>query len=278
MGLRRRLRKLCYRFSPCTLLAFNTGPLIIGFFGGLVGALIPLFVAEALSPQGGRYAITVLANMAAGVTAGIAAAAAKRPARVAVRGLDVYRVGAGVARLEVMAVNESSVTARDVSLYVSGFEWEGFPWMLTVVEEAGAPSIYLVGVNGEECCVCPGCRVEGVSLDLYRGKTSARSPRFGLRVRGVTASTMPPRSMLEAPLLELEVVDVSECAWSDCSSLRGCPLGEMRELVVARVLSGGQVLALLASGMEGGLLGGDGHATRRAKRRPDTQRRLCTRG
>ncbi len=233
-------------------LAFNLGPLFLGFFGGIVGALIPLFVAEALSPEGGRYAITVLANMAAGVTAGIAAAAAKRPARVKVRGFEIYRVNPGVARVEVLAVNESSVTARDATLYVTGFESEGFRWLLTLIPEHGRPSLYLVGLDGETCCVCPGCSIWGVSPRLYMSKTGARSPRFGLRVRGVSASTMPPRSILEAPLVELEVVDVGGCEWLDCSTLRRCDVKSLGMLVVARVMSGGQVLAVLASPVDGG--------------------------
>ena len=251
-SLKRRLRKLCYRSWPCLALAFNLGPLFLGFFGGLVGALIPLFVAEALSPEGGRYAITVLANMAAGVTAGIAAAAAKRPARIVIRGFDVYRVNPGVARVEVLAVNESSVTARDASLYVTGFETQGFRWLLTLIPEHGKPTLYLVGLDGETCCMCPGCMVWGVSPHLYMSKAGARSPRFGLRVRGVSASTMPPRSLLEAPLVELEVVDARGCEWRDCSSLRRCGALRIETLVVARVMSGGQVLAVMAAPLEGG--------------------------
>ncbi len=246
MGLLERFSRLCLRFTPCAIVAYNAAPLIVGFMGGLAGAFLPLLAVEAAAPRYVQHAMVVLANIAAGAAAGIAAAAAKRPARVLVRGLDVVRVGDSV-RVDVVAVNESSVAARDVTLYVTSFGFEGLELSLASLPEG----LVLVSRDGSKCCLCSGCVVEGVSPEAYRVKTVARAPGQGVRVRGVHASLMPPRSILEAPVLQAELVDMTGCSGvlEDCSSIRRCG-GEARvegELLVVRVLSGGETIAVLAS-------------------------------
>ncbi len=245
--LTRRLWRLCIRFSPCAVIAYNLAPLIVGFMGGFAGAFLPLLAVEAAAPRLVQHAMVVLANMAAGASAGVAAAAAKRPARVAVMGLDVVRVGDSV-RVDVLAVNESSVVARDVTLYTSGFRVEGFEVALATLPEG----IVIVGEGGEKCCMCRACRIEGLPEEAYRVKTVARAPGEGVRVRGVHASLMPPRSILEAPVYQVELIDLSACLeeLGDCSGLRRCgaparPRGEV--LLAARILSGGETLVALAA-------------------------------
>ncbi|WP_048191832.1 hypothetical protein [Pyrolobus fumarii] len=260
MRLRKRLWRACLSFTPCMVIVYNLGPLIVGFMGGLAGALLPLLVVEAAAPDAVKHAMTVLANAAAGASAGIAAATARRPARVVIRGLEALRVGASSIRVEALAVNESNVTSRDVTVYTSGFKFEGFNWVLTAIEERGVNNLFLVDIEGEECCICPGCSLEGVELGRYRVKTIVRAPTHGLRVRGVRATTMPPRSLLEAPLVEVEVMDLRGCdAWLDCSTVRRCGFRDILEsvdsIVLARVLSGGEALAILAAPVDTAWMG-----------------------
>ncbi len=241
--------KWCIRFYPCLLVAYNFGPLFVAFVGGVFGAFLPLLLVSTVSVSLVKYSMTVLANAAAGAAAGIAAAAARRPARILISGLDVVRASKYTVRVEVVAVNDSSVTARDVSLYVSNYSYESMEFVLSSWRIGSEYYPLLLDKNGTSCCRLQ-CRLPPEIISGYSSRAVLSQRAKGVRVRGVAAASMPPRSMLEAPILEIEVLNVGEAEWLDCSSIRRCDVKGVERLVVVKIVSGGETLASLAAPLD----------------------------
>ncbi len=238
-----RIARACYEHTPCLLVAYNLGPLVVGFVGGLFGALLPLLALEIVSPGAGKEAMVVLANAAAGASAGIAAATARRPALVRVRELVIHQPSETRILLALAAENKSSVGVRELIVSLDSLETETTLYHMWW-SKSGATDNIFIETSGA-CCKCPGCRIEArEQLEYKRASTRMGAPTGEMIAGGVKPVRIPPGGVAEIPFVELEAIDFSSCElWEDCSPYEKClELGSLiaskRVWLLVRLLAG----------------------------------------